>query len=197
VAARQKNARDLGASLAFTDETGLLLAPLTRRTLAPVGRAPALRRRARHRDKVSVAAALTLSPARGHVSLYYQTYPDAYVDSVLYAGFLRALMWHVRRPLVLLHDGGGMHKGEPVRAVQADYPRLHVHRFPPYAPELNPPEYLWTDLKYRRLGNFVPADVAQIERAACRELEDVRHDQQRLKSYLLSSPLPWNATGLI
>ena len=187
----------MGATLGFTDETGLLLAPLIRTTLAPAGRAPALRHRARQRDKVSVAAALTLSPARGRVSLYYQTYPDAYVDNVLYAGFLRALLWHVRTPLVLLHDGGGMHKGEPVRAVQAQYSRLHVHRFPPYAPELNPPEYLWTDLKYHRLGNFVPRDLAQIERAACHELEDARHDQQRLRSYLLSSPLSWRATGLI
>ena len=93
VATRQKNARRLGATLGFTDEAGLLLAPLTRKTLAPVGHVPPLRHRARHRDKVSVAAALTLSPARGHVSLYYQTYPDPYVNNVLYAGFLRALLW--------------------------------------------------------------------------------------------------------
>lgn len=183
--------------MGFTDETGMLLAPLTRRTLAPKGNAPPLRHRARQRDKVSLAAALTLSPIRGHVALYYQSYPDAYVDNVIYAGFLRTLLWHVRGPLVLLHDGGGMHKGEPVRAVQADFPRLHVHPFPPYAPELNSPEYLWTDLKYHRLSNFVPKDVAQIEHAACVELEDVRHDQQRLRSYFFSSPLPWNATGLI
>lgn len=122
--------------MGFTDETGMLLAPLTRRTLAPKGNAPPLRHRARQRDKVSLAAALTLSPVRGHVALYYQSYPDAYVDNVIYAGFLRTLLWHVRGPLVLLHDGGGMHKGEPVRAVQADFPRLHVHPFPPYAPEL-------------------------------------------------------------
>ena len=131
------------------------------------------------------------------MSLYYQTYPDMYVDNILYARFLRDLLWHVRGPLVLLHDGGAMHKGDPVRDVQDCFPRLHVHRFPPYAPEYNPPEYLWTDIKYHRLGNFVPTDIRQIERAACVEMESARNDQQRLRSYLLSSPLPWNATGLI
>jgi transposase len=197
MAAHQKKAHDLNATLGFTDESGLLLAPLIRTTQAPIGHAPVLKHRARHRDKVSVAAALTLSPQRGHVALYYQAYPNVYVDNVLYAQFLKTVLWHVRGPLVLLHDGGSMHKGEPIRHVQERFPRLHLHRFPPYAPELNPPEYLWTDVKYHRLGNFVPTDVPQIERVACAELEDVRHDQQRLRSYFFASPLPWSATGLI
>lgn len=71
MAARPKQARELNATLVFTDEGGFLMLPLLRRTLAPRGRTPVLRHRASHRDKVSVAAALTLSPARGHVSLYY------------------------------------------------------------------------------------------------------------------------------
>lgn len=185
------------ATLGFTDETGLLLAPLVRTTLAPAGRAPVLRHRASHRDKVSVAAALTLSPVRGHISLYYQSYPDAYVDNVIYAAFLRTLLYHVRGPLVLLHDGGSMHKGPPIRAVEEDFDRLHLHRFPAYAPELNPPEYLWSDLKHHRLGNFVPDTIEQIDQAACHELEQVRFDQRRLRTYFLSSPLSWNATGFI
>jgi len=139
LAARQKKARRLGATLAFADETGVLLAPLVRTTLARAGHAPPLRVRARRRDQVSLAGVVTLSPARGRVGLYYQTYPDAYVDNVAYAHFLRALLWHVRGPLVLLHDGGTMHKGPPVDAVLAAHARLHVYRLPPYAPELNPP----------------------------------------------------------
>lgn len=197
VAAHQKKAADLHATLAFTDESGFLLAPLARRSQAPRGRTPALRVRARQRDKVSVAAALTLSPARGRVSLRYQTYPDQYVDNELYAHFLRNLLWHVPGDLVLLHDGGNMHKGPPIRAVAADFPRLHVYCLPPYAPELNPPEYLWTYEKYHRLANFVPMDVPQIENTVCAELEEVRHDHRRLKSFFASSPLPWNNTTLV
>ena len=197
MAAHQKKAADLHATLAFTDESGFLLAPLARRSQAPRGRTPALRVRAKHRDKVSVAAALTLSPARGRVSLRYQTYPNQYVDSELYAHFRRNLLWHVPGSLVLLHDGGNMHKGPPIRAVAADFPRLHVYCLPPYAPELNPPEYLWTYEKYHRLANFVPMDVPQVENAVCAELEDVRHDHQRLKTFFASSPLPWNNTTLV
>jgi transposase len=197
VAAHQKKVRELHATLGFTDESGFLLAPLARRSQAPRGRTPVMRVRARRRDKVSVAAALTLSPVRGHVSLRYQTYPDQYVDSELYAHFMRNLLWHVPGEMVLLHDGGNMHKGPAVRAVTAEFPRLHLYRLPPYAPELNPPEYLWTYEKYHRLANFVPLDVPQIDATVCAELEDVRHDQPRLKSLFASSPLPWNDTTLV
>jgi predicted ATP-grasp superfamily ATP-dependent carboligase len=102
VARHQKKAAGRRASLVFTDESGFLLLPLVRRTLAPRGHAAPLLHRARHRDKVSVAAALTLSPARGHVSLHYQTYPNGYVNVGPYAQFLRTVLRRVRSPVRLM-----------------------------------------------------------------------------------------------
>jgi transposase len=194
----KRQTRQLHATLGFTDEVGYLLAPLRRETLAPIGQTPVIRPRAKQRDKVSAVAALTVSPHRGHLGLYFQTYPNEFVDNHLYALFLRDVLWHIHRPLVLLHDGGGMHKGPPVEALQMDYPRLHIHRLPPYAPELNPPEYLWTHTKNHCLANFVPRDVPQVDRTVTKLLRDIRHDQTRLRSFFLSSPLPWaGVTGII
>jgi putative transposase len=186
----------LKATLAFTDETGLLPVPLVRHSLSPIGRTPVIHPSMAHRNKVSVAAALTLSPARGHLGLYYQTYPDQYVNGELYAHFLQTLLWHIRRPVVLLHDGGPMHQGSPVAEIQAGFPRLHLHRFPPYAPELNPPEQTWNYLKYHRLGNFISLSVEQTDRAVCGELEMIRHHQDRLRSFFLATPLDWKNTPL-
>jgi hypothetical protein len=184
---------DRHASLVFTDESGLLLLPLVRRTLAPRGRTPVLRHRARQRDKVSVAAALTLSPVRCHVSLYHQTYPNLYVNNEAYAGFLRHnLLRHVAGPIVLIHDQGTMHKGDPLRTLFADFPRLDTHWLPPYAPELNPVEYLWNFEKDKELCNFVPADVTQLDKQLRIRLERVRHDQHRLRTFYASTPLPWD-----
>jgi len=182
----------------FTDESGFLLAPLVRRTLAPRGHTPALRHRARHRDKVSVAAALTLSPAVGRAGLYYQTYPDAYVDAEVYAGFLHALLRHIRRPLVVVQDRGNMHKGPPLRELNASFARLDLNLLPPYAPELNPVEYVWTHVKHERLANFAPLDVPHLDGTVCRCLDEARHDQSRLHSFFAASPLPWDGlTGLM
>jgi transposase len=193
----KRQASDLHATLGFTDEAGFLLSPLFRRTLAFTGCTPLLRPRARQRDKVSAVAALTLSPTRGHAGLYFQTYPNAYINNHLYALFLRSLLWRIRGPLVLLHDNGGMHKGDPIREIEADFARLHIHRLPPYAPELNPPEYLWTHTKHYTLANFVPADVPQIDRTVVSMLHDISHDQDRLRSFFHSSPLPWKNTTLL
>lgn len=139
-------------------------------------------------------AALLLSPARGHLRLYCQTFADAYVDAEIYGCFLRHLLRTVRGPLVLVHDNGNMHRGQPVRDLRHDSARLHLHDFPPYAPELNPVEYLWNWCKDKRLCNFVPHDLRELDDAACGCLEDVRQDQQRLRSFFESSPLPWKGT---
>lgn len=195
MAAHQKKSLDRHGTLCFTDESGFLLAPLTRRTLAPVGRTPLLVHRARHRDKVSAAAALLLSPRSGHVRLFCQTFPDAYVDAELYSFFLRQLLRTVRGPLVLLHDNGNMHRGDPMRQLSDDFAaRLHLHNLPAYAPELNPVEYLWNWCKDKRLCNFTPHDVPELDAAAQACLEDAREDQQRLRSFFESSPLSWRGT---
>jgi transposase len=195
LARHQKKVANRHATLGFTDESGFLLLPLVRRTLAPRGHAAPLRHRARHRDKVSVAAALTLSPVQGHVSLYYSTYPDGYVNNVAYAGFLRELVRQVHNPLVLVHDRGNMHRGDPLRQVQQDFPddRLDLNLLPPYAPELNPVEQLWNFSKDKEMSNFTPHTVAELNVATTHLLERIRHDQSRLRTFLRATPLPWNS----
>lgn len=170
------------------------MAPLTKRSLARIGHTPLLRHRAKHRDKVSAIAALLLSPGGEHVRLYYQTFPDAYVDAELYSFFLRHLLRVVRGEVVLIHDNGNMHRGQPLNQLSDDFARLHLHHFPPYAPELNPVEYLWNWCKDKQLCNFVPHDVPELETAACACLENVQHDQQRLCTFFESSPLRWKGT---
>lgn len=188
--------RGLGATLVFTDETGFLLLPLVRRTLAVRGRTPVLRHRARQRDKVSVAAALTLSPTRGHVALHYQTFPDRYVNAPVYAGFLRRLLWRVpaSSPLVVVHDRGNMHRGDPIRELCRDFGpgRLDLNFLPPYAPELNPTEHLWNFEKDKELSNYVPLNVGELNSTVEHQLQEVRHDQDRLRSFFAATPLPWD-----
>jgi putative transposase len=197
VAADQKKVIERHAYLGFTDESGFLLLPLVRRTLAPRGRTPTLRHRARHRDKVSVAAALTLSPAGRHVNLFYQSYPNAYVNSEMYSQFLRSLLRHIASPLVLIHDGASLHKGDPLRKLCSDLPRLDLNLLPPYAPELNPTEALWNFEKDKELANFVPHNVTEMNLAICDRLQQVKHDQSRLRTFFTAAHLSWDGLTTI
>jgi hypothetical protein len=194
LAGDKKGAAAAGAALVYPDETGLLMAPLLRTTLAPRGRTPRLEQRASHRDKVSVAAALWTTPG-GLVRLAFRTYPDAHVTNERYAEFLadEVLAGGLpRRPVVVVHDRGNMHRGEPVEALLDGADRLlGFEPLPAYAPELNPVEELWDWLKYDELPNFAPRDVAHLDRVVNGRLFALHRDQPRLRTFLDNSPLEW------
>jgi putative transposase len=195
LAGGQKGAAAAGATLVFTDESGLLVAPLLRTTLAPRGRTPRLLVRASQRDKVSVAAALWKAPGpAGLVRLAYRTYPDRHVDNERYAAFLDDVLACRLRgvPVVVLHDRGNMHHGEPVDALLGDVDRLvGFEPLPAYAPELNPVEAVWKWLKYDALANFAPRDVPHLDRVVNDRLYALHRDQPRLRTFLASTPLRW------
>ena len=191
MAAHQKKARRQGAHLAVIDESGLLMAPLVRRTWAPRGQAPALVQRCRKREKVSVAAALGLSPLRDRLGLFARTLVDGYFDNWTSAAFLEALLKELPGRVVVVWDGGGMHKGDPIDQLQglmAD--RLSLERFPPYTPELCPVEPLWSWLKYSRLCNYAPQDAIELDARVVAELSAIRDDQDLLRSFFHASRLP-------
>src|SRR5262249_56141343 len=101
VAPRAKKGRRLKAALVFIDESGLLLAPVVRRSWAPRGQTPILYQRGRAREKVSMIAALTLSPRRRRVGLYFSLGANANVTTAWLIPFLPPPTPPLPRPLIL------------------------------------------------------------------------------------------------
>jgi transposase len=158
------------------------MAPLVRRTLAPCGRTPALPHRAKHREKVSLAAALTFAPGKG-LGLYFRTYPGTYIKNVQTVGFLKGLLKEIPGRILLVCDRGNMHKGPPIREFLARHPRLTLHHLPPYAPDLNPVELLWSYLKYGRMANHAPYDLKELHRLALKHLFHAQRNPRLLASF--------------
>jgi len=195
LAAHQKKARRQGAALVLIDESGLLMAPLVRRTWAPRGQTPALIQKSGTREKVSVLAALCLSPRRDRLDLYSQTLANGYFDNWSVSGFLEAMVRSLTGRFVVVWDGGSMHKGDPIRELEDGFgDRLSLERFPPYAPELNPIEFLWSWLKYSRLNNFAPRDAVELDERIIAELTAIQGDQMLLGSFIHASDLPLRLT---
>jgi transposase len=192
LATDQKKARRQQAHIALIDESGLLMAPLVRRTWAPRGETPnLLQRGSGPREKVSVAAALWLTPRRDRLGLYFQTLPNVFFNSWNVAAFLEALLLAVPGRVVVVWDRGKMHGGDPIRQAQEVYSgRLTLEKLPPYAPILNPIEPLWSWLKYDRLNNFAPRDAVELNQRVFVELLAVRRDQRFLRSLFHASDLP-------
>jgi hypothetical protein len=173
------------------------MAPLVRRTIAPRGQTPELVQKSGTREKVSVASALWVSPGRDRLGLFSRTLANGYFDNWHSALFLEALLKELPGPVVVVWDGGSMHKGDPIRALEGTFAdRLMLERLPPYAPELNPVEYVWSWLKYSRLNNFAPRDAVQLDARITTELTAIRDDQELLLSYVHAAALPLRLTLL-
>ena len=80
-------------------------------------------------DRLSALAALTVSPKRQHVGLDLRFQPDNF-QAIDVADFLRALLRHLRGPIILLWDRGSIHRGPAIDAVCQAHPRLHLEECP-------------------------------------------------------------------
>src|SRR5262249_15756287 len=135
---RAADARD--AHLVFLDESGCMLTPVVRRTLAPRGQTPVLPCWDRH-DRVSAISAVPLSPHDRHPGLRFRLLPDntnATAEQVV--AFLGALRRSLPRFTVVWDRNRTHGKSLLVRAFLAEHPEVVAEDLPGYAPELNPDE---------------------------------------------------------
>lgn len=110
-------------------------------------------------------------------------------NAVGVARFLRVLLQQLRGHIILLWDGATIHKGPVIKQVLDRFPRLHIERFPGYAPELNPAEQIWNDFK-RHTGNSLPTTKQDIRLSLHGSARRVRRSQPKLRSFILASDLP-------
>jgi transposase len=193
----KRKARRRGACLMLLDESGLLMAPLRRRSWSLRGHPPQSKEKTGHREKVSIAGALWLTPKRDRLSFAYQTLVNGYFSNWEVAEFLSGALQWLSVPWVVLWDRGSMHKGDPINELLAQYPgRLDLEPLPSHAPKLNPVEQVWTWLKYSRLCNFPPQNADHLNEVVIRELDPIREDQNRLRSFFHASDLPLPRTLL-
>jgi transposase len=188
LATGKKNAARLGAHIVFADESGFLLTPTVAKTWAPVGKTPIMHHVDR-RDRVSVISAITVSPRRKHLNLYFQLHLQN-IRQQEAREFLRYLLRHLRGHVYLLWDGGPPHTGRLVRILAHRVRRLHLVRFPGYAPELNPDEGIWK-LAKGMLANGCPADTAELLAAVSNALRAVQRRPDNLRACIHHSGLPF------
>jgi len=167
----------------------MLMAPLVRRSWSVRGQTPVLRQRGRCHQKVSAIAALCILPTRDRLALYFRLHPDANINAERAMDFLEHLQRQLRTPIVLIWDRFQAHKGELLN--ECVLPRsAHLEYLPPYAPELNPVEYLWAYLKTNPLANDPIVDLHLLAQRTRRAAYRVQHRQDLLRGFLRHTGLP-------
>src|SRR5262245_43510796 len=135
-------------------------------------------------------AALVWRTLSDELGLHFRTYPKDYVNNVKAADVLRGLLAEVPGEVVVLWDGSSNHKGEPIRQLLRDEPRLTLVRLPPYCPHFNPVEYLWAWLKDGQLPNFAAVDAAMLDEAVRSRLAIAQRNPQLLQAFWDHCELP-------
>jgi hypothetical protein len=173
VAADQKGARAESAWIVFFDESGISLIPPVRRTWSPRGRTPILRHRMAWK-RASMAAALGYHPDGTKARLCFHLQPDSYDTDSLIKVLEQLKVFYTGHRVVLIWDGLSSHWSHRMRAhLNAQRHWLTVERLPAYAPELNPVEYLWANLKGGALANGGGNTIAEVA-------DHARHGIQRV-----------------
>jgi transposase len=163
-----------------------MLQPTRRRTWAPRGQTPVEKAWDR-RDRLSVIGALTVSPLRRRVNLYFSVL-SRNVEAPDLVHFVRQLHRRLPTPLVLVWDRSGPHKAA-AKQLQRDYDWVTIEWLPPYSPQLNPQEHCWDQTKYHDLANFLPNDTDELYQAATTSFSQQRSNQRLLRSHFAYAQL--------
>jgi transposase len=132
-----------------------------------------------------MAAALCYGSRGGGASLAFHHQVDAYdTDSLIQAlGELRRFLGGQKA--TLLWDGLPAHRSNLMKAwIASQRGWLVVERLPAYAPELNPPEERWSNLKGVELANLAGDTLQDVITAAERGIQRIRATHHLAYSFL-------------
>ncbi|WP_451644057.1 IS630 family transposase [Streptomyces virginiae] len=194
VAPGKRLAAACGSWIVFEDEAGFSMTPPRARTWGRRGYTPEIRVRGRSRRRTSIAALCCYKP--GERSRLIHRPPT----HLLLKGARRSFSWkdyrdllvraHIQLggPIVVVWDNLNTHLTAGLKRYEADHDWLTTVRLPPYAPDLNPVEAIWS-LVRRAMANTTFDAPDDLDHKLRRELRRIQ-----LRPHLIDGCL--TATGL-
>jgi transposase len=178
------------AHIAFLDESGFMLMPLVRRTLARRGQRVFIRCSAKH-DRLSAINCVTLSPQAMRVGLYFWFLLDENFTGEGVVAFLKHLSRQVRGEWTVVWDRSNIHsRSKVVKAWLARHPNVVVEDFPSHDPDANPAEWVWCWAKYGKLCNLCPVDLEHLFDDVGDALEELKTQPSLLASFVMDAGVP-------
>ena len=176
MAADKKRARRQNALIVFEDESGVSLLPSVRATWAPRGQTPVLRHRFAWK-RLSIAGALVYEPDGSDAHLVFQLCPGAYNDELLIEFLTDLHQLEQHRSVVLIWDGLPSHRSRRMLEwVASQREWLRIEPLPGYAPDVNPIEQVWGNLKSTELANLCSDSIDEVANIADDGLDRIGSD---------------------
>jgi transposase len=134
---------------------------------------------------MSMAAVLAYAPDGSEAEVMFSARPGAYNDTSLIT-FIRQLRRQLNGDKVtLIWDGLPSHRSRRMQAfLDTQRSWLVVERIPAYAPDLNPVEALWSNLKGTELANLCVDTISETEYHARRGVRRIRKEKDLAFAFL-------------
>ena len=169
-------ARRMGATIYFADESGIRSDYHTGTTWAPVGQTPVVSVTGRRFSLNMISA---VSP-QGEFRFMLH---EGSVTAKVFKTFLQRLLAGAEHPIFLVVDGHPIHKSRLVRDfVKSTNGRLRLYFLPPYAPHLNPDEQVWAHVK-RDVSKRGVESQEQMKALALSALRRIQRLPELVKSF--------------
>lgn len=155
------------------------------RTWAPRGHTPVLQYSFTW-NQLSAVAGVTFR------NIYFKLIKGA-VRAPECVAFLKSLVRHLAgRKLLIIWDRLQAHRSRLVRDyVDAQGGHIQLEFLPPYAPELNPVEFLWAHWKQHEMANFCPKNFAELSTFARAKLKRTKRRKTLVAAFWKQADLPF------
>lgn len=163
------------------------MSPVVKRTWAPTGKTPKITHKTRSHRKISAIGAVTVRYSGRNPRLMFRLLEGQNANSQVFVQFLNQLLQNIRGNIIVIWDRLVAHRSKIVNSWLAKQSRIETEFFPPYAPELNPVEYLWSYLKMNGLANFAARDIDHLYCEAKGSLCRIRKNKNLLDSFIKHS----------
>jgi transposase len=173
-------ARKHGAQIFFLDEAGFSSEPNLGRTYGLKGQTPVVQTTGQ-RQKINAISAIN---ARG--AFWCKDYTGK-LNAALFVEFLKDFMKGRSYKVYLVVDGHPSHKAKVVKEyVQSTQGRLELHFLPPYAPDLNPDEFVWQYVKTNGVSKKPLKKNESLRERVAQDLAALKKNTNLLKSFFLA-----------
>ena len=109
---------------------------------------------------------------------------DGNLNGDKFIEFLKQLIRNRKRPLILLVDHATFHCSKPVHEfVRKHRSQLRIFFLPKRAPELNPDEQVWNEVKTNRIGKQPIKDKKDLKKRLRSVLASLQKDTRRILSF--------------
>lgn len=180
-----KRARQEKRTVVFVDESGLSLKPSRKSTWAPEGQTPVLEF-CFNWKKLSAIGGVSFR------QIYFRLHEGSIKAPEIIA-FIDHLCRHIHGALLIVWDGLRGHWSRAVREhVEGMGGRVVLEQLPAYAPELNPVEYLWAQIKQHEMANFTAKDLGELSAMARQAVRKIRRAPRYVRAFWIQSELPLN-----